>query len=182
MSITPTDGQSVDVQVRQPKAAGCKTVFREVASGAKTDRAQLRRLLGQLDDGNVLMVTRLDRLARSVEHPRGDHRQEGRFSILGRRMGRHHHIARAADADRARRAGGVRARPDQNPDRRRPGAGCRPGAENGPAAQAHPAPAARGDQTPRQGPGTCRHWPQLQRQRRDDFPADITTVTLSYSR
>jgi hypothetical protein len=60
------DGQSVDAQVRQLKAAGCKTVFREVASGAKTDRAQLRRLLGQLDDGDVLTVTRLDRLARST--------------------------------------------------------------------------------------------------------------------
>src|SRR5271166_1379290 len=61
-----TDGQSVDAQVRQLKAAGCKTVFREVASGAKTDRAQLRRLLGQLDNGDVLTVTRLDRLARST--------------------------------------------------------------------------------------------------------------------
>src|ERR1700719_4724403 len=61
-----TDGQSVDAQVRQLKAAGCKMVFREVASGAKTDRAQLHRLLGQLDDGDVLTVTRLDRLARST--------------------------------------------------------------------------------------------------------------------
>src|SRR5271165_6506102 len=61
-----TDGQSVDAQVRQLKAAGCKTVFREVASGAKTDRAQLRRLLAQLDNGDVLTVTRLDRLARST--------------------------------------------------------------------------------------------------------------------
>ena len=41
-------------------------MFREVASGAKTDRAQLRRLLGQLEAGDVLMVTRLDRLARST--------------------------------------------------------------------------------------------------------------------
>jgi DNA invertase Pin-like site-specific DNA recombinase len=61
-----TDGQSVDAQVRQLKAAGCKTVFREVASGAKSDRAQLHRLLGHLDSGDVLMVTRLDRLARST--------------------------------------------------------------------------------------------------------------------
>jgi DNA invertase Pin-like site-specific DNA recombinase len=59
-----TDGQSVDAQVRQLTKAGCKKVFREVASGAKTDRAQLRRLLDQLDDGDVLTVTRLDRLAR----------------------------------------------------------------------------------------------------------------------
>jgi DNA invertase Pin-like site-specific DNA recombinase len=68
------------------KKAGAGKVFREVASGAKTDRAQLRRLLDQLDDGDAVMVTRLDRLARStprpVEHPRGDHRQEGRFQII----------------------------------------------------------------------------------------------------
>src|SRR6478672_9189192 len=61
-----TDGQSVDAQVRQLTKAGCKKVFREVASGAKTDRAQLRRLLDQLAPGDVLMVTRLDRLARST--------------------------------------------------------------------------------------------------------------------
>jgi DNA invertase Pin-like site-specific DNA recombinase len=61
-----TDGQSVSAQVAQLKAAGATTVFREVASGAKTDRAQLRRALGQLQAGDVLMVTRLDRLARST--------------------------------------------------------------------------------------------------------------------
>jgi len=61
-----TDGQSVDAQVRQLTKAGCKKVFREVASGAKTDRAQLRRLLDQLEAGDVVTVTRLDRLARST--------------------------------------------------------------------------------------------------------------------
>ncbi len=61
-----TDGQSVDAQVRQLTKAGCQKVFREVASGAKTDRAQLRRLLDVLDAGDVLTVTRLDRLARST--------------------------------------------------------------------------------------------------------------------
>jgi DNA invertase Pin-like site-specific DNA recombinase len=61
-----TDGQSIDAQVRQLTKAGCKKVFREVASGAKTDRVQLRRLLDVLDAGDVLTVTRLDRLARST--------------------------------------------------------------------------------------------------------------------
>jgi DNA invertase Pin-like site-specific DNA recombinase len=61
-----TDGQSVEAQARQLTKAGCKKVFREVASGAKTDRAQLRRVLGQLGPGDVLTVTRLDRLARST--------------------------------------------------------------------------------------------------------------------
>ena len=61
-----TDGQSVDAQVRQLRAAGARQVFREVASGARTDRAQLCRALDRLDADDVLMVTRLDRLARST--------------------------------------------------------------------------------------------------------------------
>ena len=52
--------------MRQLRAAGAGKVFHEVASGAKTDRRQLRRLLGQLAAGDVVMVTRLDRLARST--------------------------------------------------------------------------------------------------------------------
>jgi DNA invertase Pin-like site-specific DNA recombinase len=61
-----TDGQSVEAQVRQLAKAGCSKVFREVASGAKTDRTQLRKALDRLEAGDVLMVTRLDRLARST--------------------------------------------------------------------------------------------------------------------
>src|SRR5438309_9705467 len=61
-----TDGQSGEAQVRQLTKAGCKKVFREIASGAKTDRSQLHKALDQLDAGDVLMVTRLDRLARST--------------------------------------------------------------------------------------------------------------------
>ena len=61
-----TDGQSVAAQVAQLTRAGCKKVFRETASGAKTDRLQLRKTLAVLDAGDVLMVTRLDRLARST--------------------------------------------------------------------------------------------------------------------
>jgi DNA invertase Pin-like site-specific DNA recombinase len=61
-----TDGQSVEAEVRQLRAAGAASVFREVASGAKTDRAQLARLLARLDAGDVVTVTRLDRLARST--------------------------------------------------------------------------------------------------------------------
>jgi DNA invertase Pin-like site-specific DNA recombinase len=61
-----TDGQSVDAQVRQLTKAGCKKVFRETASGAKTDRAQLRKALAALEVDDVLVVTRLDRLARST--------------------------------------------------------------------------------------------------------------------
>ncbi|MGB6373392.1 MAG: recombinase family protein [Methylocella sp.] len=61
-----TDGQSLDAQVKQLRAAGAEKVLRETASGAKTDRVQLRRALDQLAKGDVLMATRLDRLARST--------------------------------------------------------------------------------------------------------------------
>jgi DNA invertase Pin-like site-specific DNA recombinase len=61
-----TDGQSVEAQVKQLRAAGAEKVFRETASGAKTERRELRRAVGQLAEGDVLAVTRLDRLARST--------------------------------------------------------------------------------------------------------------------
>lgn len=61
-----TDGQNVAAQVATLKAAGAEKIFKEVASGAKTNRAQLHRLLKALDEGDVLLVTRLDRLARST--------------------------------------------------------------------------------------------------------------------
>lgn len=61
-----TDGQSVAAQVAALTEAGAGRVFREVASGAKTDRAQLRKAIATLGVGDVLMVTRLDRLARST--------------------------------------------------------------------------------------------------------------------
>jgi DNA invertase Pin-like site-specific DNA recombinase len=61
-----TDGQSVDAQVKALHAAGAEKVFRETASGAKSDRAGLRRSLDSLGRGDVLIVTRLDRLARST--------------------------------------------------------------------------------------------------------------------
>jgi DNA invertase Pin-like site-specific DNA recombinase len=61
-----TDGQSIDAQVMQLREAGAEKVFRETASGARSDRAGLRRALDHIGKGDVLMVTRLDRLARST--------------------------------------------------------------------------------------------------------------------
>src|SRR6202048_1905116 len=59
--------ESVDAQARQLAKAGCKKVFRDIhVSGAKTDRAQLRRVIEALEPGELLMVTRLARLARST--------------------------------------------------------------------------------------------------------------------
>jgi DNA invertase Pin-like site-specific DNA recombinase len=61
-----TDGQTLAAQDATLRAAGCAKVFAEKASGAKTDRAELRKAIRRLGDGDVLVVTRLDRLARST--------------------------------------------------------------------------------------------------------------------
>jgi DNA invertase Pin-like site-specific DNA recombinase len=61
-----TDGQTLDAQIAVLKAAGAERVFSEKQSGAKTDRAALGRAMACLSAGDVLVVTRLDRLARST--------------------------------------------------------------------------------------------------------------------
>jgi predicted site-specific integrase-resolvase len=50
-----TRGQIEAAQVRQLRAAGAKKVFREVASGAKTDRPQLRRLLADIGSAMIIV-------------------------------------------------------------------------------------------------------------------------------
>jgi DNA invertase Pin-like site-specific DNA recombinase len=61
-----TNGQDLAAQEAELLAAGCAKVFKEKVSGAKTDRAELAKLLRTIESGDVLMVTRLDRLARST--------------------------------------------------------------------------------------------------------------------
>jgi DNA invertase Pin-like site-specific DNA recombinase len=61
-----TDGQTLAAQEAQLKASGCARVFSETASGAKTDRAILAKVLTRLEPDDILLVTRLDRLARST--------------------------------------------------------------------------------------------------------------------
>ncbi|MCW6512194.1 recombinase family protein [Lichenifustis flavocetrariae] len=62
-----TDGQSLEAQVAELKAAGAVTVHQEKVSGAVTDRAALTRAVASVQAGDVLLVTRLDRLARSTQ-------------------------------------------------------------------------------------------------------------------
>jgi DNA invertase Pin-like site-specific DNA recombinase len=61
-----TDGQSLTAQVTELKAAKCARIFKEKISGSRSDRKQLVRAMAELDKGDVLVVTRLDRLARST--------------------------------------------------------------------------------------------------------------------
>jgi DNA invertase Pin-like site-specific DNA recombinase len=53
-------------QVADLRAAGCAKIYSEKASGARGDRAELARVIKRLQPGDVLVVTRLDRLARST--------------------------------------------------------------------------------------------------------------------
>ena len=61
-----TDGQTLTPQQSSLSAAGAERVFSEKISGAKTDRAQLAKAIATLADGDCLVVTKLDRLARST--------------------------------------------------------------------------------------------------------------------
>jgi DNA invertase Pin-like site-specific DNA recombinase len=61
-----TDDQHLDQQRRALAEAGCRRLFEEKVSGARRDRPELARLLDQLRDDDVVVVTRLDRLARST--------------------------------------------------------------------------------------------------------------------
>jgi DNA invertase Pin-like site-specific DNA recombinase len=136
---------SVEAQARQLTKAGCKRVFRDVhVSGAKTNRAQLRRVIDQLDAGDVLMVTRLDRLARSTRDLLNT-----LAAIADRKAGFRSLTDTWADTTTSHGRlmltvlGGlaeferdlIRA-----PHRRRPGAGRGAGRKNGASAEAHAAP------------------------------------------
>jgi DNA invertase Pin-like site-specific DNA recombinase len=61
-----SDGQTLDAQLASLRAAGAEKVFSEKESGAKTDRRALQRALAALSQGDVLLVAKLDRLARST--------------------------------------------------------------------------------------------------------------------
>ncbi|WP_140419318.1 recombinase family protein, partial [Sphingobium sp. Z007] len=61
-----TTGQDLAQQIAQLTDAGCVKIYREKISGANAERPQLKRAIGALDDGDVLMVTATDRLARNT--------------------------------------------------------------------------------------------------------------------
>src|SRR6201995_5461764 len=63
-----TGGQSVQRQVDELRKAGCAGVLEETASGADRSRPVLAALLRRIRQGETLVVVKLDRLARSLEH------------------------------------------------------------------------------------------------------------------
>src|SRR5260370_25673864 len=61
-----TYGQTLDAQREQLRAEGCSRIYREKATGARPDRRELLKMLNCLAPGDVVTVTRIDRLARST--------------------------------------------------------------------------------------------------------------------
>ncbi|GFE92932.1 recombinase family protein [Acetobacter persici] len=61
-----TTGQTLELQLNTLKEFGCRRIYREKASGADAERPELRKLLASLKPGQSVVVTRLDRLARST--------------------------------------------------------------------------------------------------------------------
>ena len=61
-----TYGQTLDAQLEHLKTAGCAKIYREKTTGARPDRRELLKLLKYVATGDVVMVTRIDRLARST--------------------------------------------------------------------------------------------------------------------
>src|SRR4029077_11100603 len=65
--VSKEDDQTNLLQAKALRAAGCKRLFEEAASGGRWDRPELHRLLDQLRDGDTLVVWKLDRLSRSLK-------------------------------------------------------------------------------------------------------------------
>jgi DNA invertase Pin-like site-specific DNA recombinase len=63
-----TNSQDNQLQLDALKAAGCKKIYEEKASGANTDRPELKQCLKAMNNGDQLVVWKLDRLGRSLPH------------------------------------------------------------------------------------------------------------------
>jgi len=62
-----TAGQDLEAQLQALKAEGCKVIYREKFTGTKTDRPEFQKLLAELKTGDTLVITKLDRFARSTK-------------------------------------------------------------------------------------------------------------------
>lgn len=63
-----TKDQNLELQLDALAKAGCEIVFQEKVSGVKADRPELARMLGQLRQGDVVCIYKLDRLGRSLKN------------------------------------------------------------------------------------------------------------------
>jgi len=63
-----TRDQNLNLQIDALKKEGCEQIFHEIASGAKSDRPQLKKLLDRMRKDDVMVIWQLDRLGRSLKH------------------------------------------------------------------------------------------------------------------
>src|SRR5215471_21379441 len=64
--VSKGDDQTNALQARALRAAGCRRIFEEEASGGRWDRPELQRMLDHLREGDAVVVWKLDRLSRSL--------------------------------------------------------------------------------------------------------------------
>jgi DNA invertase Pin-like site-specific DNA recombinase len=62
-------GQTLDIQVKNLKEFGCGKIYREKVSGADVERPKLQKLITALNEGDVVVVTRIDRLGSQYFQP-----------------------------------------------------------------------------------------------------------------
>ena len=65
--VSTTD-QSLETQIEKLQSAGAERVFQEKVSGVKKNRPALKELLDYVREGDVVVITKLDRIARSTKH------------------------------------------------------------------------------------------------------------------
>ena len=63
-----TDDQRLDLQLDALRRAGCEEIYADQISGSAAERPELSRLLNDLDEGDLVVVWKLDRLGRSLRH------------------------------------------------------------------------------------------------------------------
>jgi len=63
-----TKDQVLDLQIDALKQAGCHKIFREIVSGSKADRPEWLELLDEIQEGDTLVIWKLDRMGRSLHH------------------------------------------------------------------------------------------------------------------
>lgn len=63
-----TEDQKLELQLAALKKSGCRIIYEEKISGTRQDRPELEKMIDQLREGDVIVVSRLDRIARSTRH------------------------------------------------------------------------------------------------------------------